>query len=73
MIDSILGMFGKKRRKDINLPDEKKGKPVRAIGGGMTRGGEPNDARWIEHNKRKSDQVIGRLSGWGRAVRGDKK
>lgn len=54
---------------DINLPDEKKGKPVRSMSGGMTKGGAPDDKRWIEHNKRKSDQEINKLRRLGDTVR----
>jgi hypothetical protein len=54
---------------DIELPDEKKGKPVRRIGGGMTKGGEKDDARWLEHNERASEQTIRNLQRMSENIR----
>jgi hypothetical protein len=50
----------KKRMDDINLPDEKKGKLIGILGhsddkgtyGRAVLGGDPEDPRWGEHNKR---------------------
>lgn len=46
---------------DVNLPDEKAGKPVRSMSGGMTKGGAPDDRRYLEHNARASKQSMDRL------------
>lgn len=52
---------------DINLPDEKKGKPVGTMNRGgighTVMGGDPDDPRWKEHNERKRAMFYGTLGG----------
>jgi hypothetical protein len=67
LIRRLLG--GAPSRSDINLPDPKKGKPVRSISGGTTKGGAPDDARWVDHHKRMAEQSIQSLQRMGETVR----
>lgn len=63
-LKSLFGMGS-----DIYLPDEKAGKPVRSMSGGMTKGGAPDDYRWKEHNKRKAAQAMKNIQDLGQHVR----
>lgn len=68
MMKALKSLFGY-GPKDTNLPDERKGKRVPRLGGGATLGGKPDDARWADLNKRKSDQALGSLRKFGETVR----